>query len=33
MKVMNTITAQQLVDIAYENGQPVEFDQLLLVIE
>ena len=36
MKVMNTITAQQagtVRHIACENGQPVEFDQLLLVIE
>ena len=36
MKVMNTITAQQagtVKHIACENGQPVEFDQLLLVIE
>ena len=36
MKVMNTITATQagtVKHIACENGQPVEFDQLLLVIE
>ena len=36
MKVMNTITAPQagtVKHIACENGQPVEFDQLLLVIE
>ncbi len=36
MKVMNTITAQQagtVKHIACENGQPIEFDQLLLVIE
>lgn len=36
MKVMNTITAPQagtVKHVACENGQPVEFDQLLLVIE
>ena len=36
MKVMNTITAPQagtVKHISCENGQPVEFDQLLLVIE
>ena len=36
MKVMNTITAPQagtVNHVACENGQPVEFDQLLLVIE
>ena len=36
MKVMNTITAPQagtVTHIACENGQPIEFDQLLLVIE
>ena len=36
MKVMNTITATQagtIKHIACENGQPVEFDQLLVVIE
>lgn len=36
MKVMNTITAPQagtVKSVACENGQPVEFDQLLLVIE
>jgi len=36
MKVMNTITAQQagtVKHVACENGQPIEFDQLLLVIE
>lgn len=36
MKVMNTITASQagtVKHIACENGQPVEYDQLLVVIE
>ena len=36
MKVMNTITAPQagsVKHVACENGQPVEFDQLLIVIE
>ena len=36
MKVMNTITAPQagtVKHVACENGQPIEFDQLLLVIE
>ncbi|MGC6517210.1 MAG: acetyl-CoA carboxylase biotin carboxyl carrier protein [Candidatus Puniceispirillaceae bacterium] len=36
MKVMNTITAPQagtVKHIACQNGQPVEFDQLLIVIE
>ena len=36
MKVMNTITASQagtVRHIACENGQPVEYDQLLVVIE
>ena len=36
MKVMNTITAPKdgtVANISCENGQPIEFDQLLLVIE
>lgn len=36
MKVMNTITAPQagtVKHVACENGQPIEFDQLLIVIE
>ena len=36
MKVMNTITAPQagkVTHVACENGQPIEFDQLLVVIE
>ena len=36
MKVMNTITAPKsgkVVFIGFENSQPVEFDQLLIVIE
>ena len=36
MKVMNTITAPKsgkIVFIGFEDGQPVEFDQLLVVIE
>ena len=36
MKVMNTITAPKdgtVAHISCENGQPIEFDQLLLVIE
>lgn len=36
MKVMNTISAPQagtVKHVACENGQPVEFDQLLIVIE
>ena len=36
MKVMNTINAEisgKIVYIGFEDGQPVEFDQLLVVIE
>ena len=36
MKVMNTITAPKsgkIVFIGFEDSQPVEFDQLLVVIE
>ena len=36
MKVMNTITAQKggkVVFIGFEDGQPVEFEQLLVIIE
>lgn len=36
MKVMNTITANKngkIIFIGFEDGQPVEFEQLLLVIE
>ena len=36
MKVMNTITAPKagkVVFIGYEDGQPVEFEQLLVIIE
>ena len=36
MKVMNPITAPaagKVTHIACENGQPIEFEQLLLVIE
>ena len=36
MKVMNTITAPKsgkVIFIGFEDSQPVEFDQLLIVIE
>jgi acetyl-CoA carboxylase biotin carboxyl carrier protein len=36
MKVMNTITAHKsgkVVFVGFENGQPIEFNQLLLIIE
>ena len=36
MKVMNTINAEKngkVVFIGFEDGQPVEFDQLLVIIE
>jgi biotin carboxyl carrier protein len=36
MKVMNTITAHKsgkVAFIGFEDGQPIEFDQLLIVIE
>ena len=36
MKVMNTINAEKIgkvVFIGFEDGQPVEFDQLLVIIE
>jgi len=36
MKVMNTITAHKsgkVVFVGFEDGQPIEFNQLLLIIE